>query len=132
MLKYGLQKLPVLFSALVINYFKLDIKNSISALKSLVEYKLALDELGCTDSMEDIDRRLTEQKSILADIAAKLWNKWLVTGLCSLKLKIRSEMNQYVTAMKLVGDVDLSEYPDLRMAVQSTAKGLTQFLPCWP
>lgn len=130
LLKYGLQKLPTQFSALDSKCFE-QIQNSIRALQSLVEYKLTLDELGCMESMEDIDRCLLEQKRVLADIAAKLWNKWLVTRPLQIEAKKRTEMNQYVTAMKLVGDVDLSEYPDLRKQFNRLQKDMTQFLPCW-
>ena len=48
------------------------IQNSIRALKSLVEYELALDELGCTESVEDIDRRLFEQKSVFSRYCYKI------------------------------------------------------------
>ena len=71
------------------------------------------------------------KRAFLADIATKLWNKWLVTRPLQIEAKKRAEMNQYVTAMKLVGDVDLSDYPDLRKQFNRLQKDMTQFLPCW-
>ena len=72
---------PAQFSAIDSKYYDKrckEIRNSISALESLAEYKLALDELRCTESLEDTDRRLFEQKSVLADIACKAYgtNGW--------------------------------------------------------
>lgn len=131
---FSIQMLPKQFSDLDSKYIdrkSQEIQSSISALQSLVEYKLALDELSCVESMEDIDRRLYEQKSTLADTAEKLWNKWLVTRPLQIEADKRMEMNQYVTAMKLVGDVNLLEYPDLKKQFNRLQKNMTQFLPCW-
>ncbi len=134
LLKYGLQTLSININAIDNKYLDQkcqEIRSSINALQSLVEYKLALDELSSIESTEDIDRRLLERKATLADIAAKLWNKWLITRPLQIEANKRIEMNQYVTAMKLVGDVDLSEYPDLRKQFNRLQKDMTQFLPCW-
>lgn len=132
--KFKLRELPTQFdqiSDLVFSQVCEEVKNSVAALQTLVEYKLTLDELGNSESLESIDMQLFGQKSDLADVAGKLWNKWLITRPLQIDAQKRTEMTQYVTAMKLLGDVDLSEYQELRKQFNKLQKDMTRFLPCW-
>ena len=43
----------------------------------------------------------------------------------------RGEMNEYVSAMRLIGDVDLANYPDIRKKFNHLQQKMTAFLPCW-
>jgi very-short-patch-repair endonuclease len=131
---FSLKELPAQFEQITEQIFIKackDIQNSIDALQTMVEYKLALDNLNSSESLESLDKQLFEQKKLLAAIAGKLWNKWLVTRPLQISAQKRSEMNQFTTAMKLIGDVDLGDYPDLRQKFNKLQKDMTQFLPCW-
>ena len=101
------------------------------ALQTISEYREALSNLLAAPQFEDIDRELIKIKSDLADIAEKLWNKWLITRPLQMDATCRSEMNEYVTAMRLIGDVDLSDYPDIRRKFNHLQQKMTAFLPCW-
>ncbi|MEA5143533.1 MAG: AAA domain-containing protein [Oscillibacter sp.] len=103
----------------------------IYALQTINEYHDALADLLAAPQFEDIDRELIKIKSDLADIAEKLWNKWLVTRPLQMDATCRSEMNEYVSAMRLIGDVDLSDYPDIRKKFNHLQQKMTAFLPCW-
>lgn len=103
----------------------------IYALQVINEYQEALKNLLSAPQFEDIDRELIKIKTDLADIAEKLWNKWLVTRPLQMNAACRSEMNGYVSAMRLIGDVDLSDYPDIRKQFNNLQQKMTAFLPCW-
>lgn len=108
-----------------------EIRSTINILRKLIEYAKKLSELCSIESIEDIDRRLSDQKNILADIAEKLWDKWLIMRPLEIDSNKRVKMNQYVTAMKLVGDVDLSKHLDLRKQFNQMQREMTRLLPCW-
>ncbi len=101
------------------------------SLRTINEYWEALDDLLKAPKFETIDRDIVNLKSDLADIAEKLWNKWLVTRPLQIDAACRSEMNEYISAMRLVGDVDLSDYPDIRKKFNHLQEKMTAFLPCW-
>lgn len=103
----------------------------IYALQTIIEYRSALSYLLRAPQFENIDRDLIKIKSELADIAEKLWNKWLITRPLQMDAACRAEMNEYVSAMRLIGDVDLSEFPDLRKKFNRLQQKMTAFLPCW-
>lgn len=107
------------------------ILKTINSLQIITEYSEALDELEKKPTMESVDKRLLELKKDLADIASNLWNKWLVTRPLQLDSKSRTEMNEYVSAMKLIGDVDLQDYPEQNKQFKKLQKEMTKFLPCW-
>lgn len=101
------------------------------ALQTINEYREALNDLLVAPQFEDVDRELIKIKSDLADIAEKLWNKWLITRPLQMDAACRGEMNEYVSAMRLIGDVDLSDYPDIRKKFNRLQQKMTVFLPCW-
>ena len=108
-----------------------DIQNYINDMKILIEYENLLSQLEMTDSIEDIDKKLFELKKDLFMIASELWNNWLVTRPLNIPPQRRIQMNQYVTAMNLVNDVNLSNHPDLKRTFNKLQKDMTNFLPCW-
>ena len=67
----------------------------------------------------------------MAHIAEKLWNKWLLSKGASFTASEREEMSSFVAAMKLTGDVDLSEYPELQKQFSSLSKKMTKHLQSW-
>lgn len=101
------------------------------ALQTINAYRDALNDLLAAPQFEDIDRALIKIKSDLADIAGKLWNKWLITRPLQMDAACRSEMNEYVSAMRLIGDLDLSDYPDIKKKFNHLQQKMTAFLPCW-
>lgn len=101
------------------------------SLRNISEYKTALNDLIASDQPESIDRKIIILKETLADIAATLWNKWLVTRPLHMDAVRRQEMNEYVSAMRLIGNVDLNDYPDIRKKFKKLQKEMTNFLPCW-
>jgi very-short-patch-repair endonuclease len=100
-------------------------------LHTISEYKTALKGLLQSAQPEDIDHEIIDLKNSLADVAAKLWNKWLVTRPLQMNAANRQEMNEYISAMRLIGDVDLNDYPDIRKQFNKLQKEMTNFLPCW-
>ena len=101
------------------------------ALRTIMEYRESLTELIETTHFEEIDRQLISIKSELAEISEKLWNKWLLTRQLEIDTQCRREMNEYVSAMRLIGDVDLADYPDIRSKFKKLQQKMTAFLPCW-
>lgn len=106
-------------------------KNLVYSLQTINEYRDALNDLLVAPQFENIDRELIKIKADLADIAGKLWNKWLTTRPLQMDAACRGEMNEYVSAMRLIGDVDLSDYPDIRKKFNHLQQKMTAFLPCW-
>lgn len=109
----------------------IEISNAINSLQVISEYSEALYELEKSEPTECIDKQLFELKQELADIASNLWNKWLVTRPLEMDSACRTEMNEYVSAMKLIGDVDLQDYPEQNKQFKKLQKKMTNFLPCW-
>ena len=101
------------------------------ALQTINEYRQALNDLLAAPQLENIDRELIKIKSDLADIAEKLWNQWLITRPLQIDAACREEMNEYVAAMRLIGNVDLSDYPDIKRKFNRLQQKMTAFLPCW-
>ena len=106
-------------------------KQMVYALKTILEYREALADLLSAPKFEDIDRRLMALKQELADIAKNLWSKWLVTRPLQIDSASRVEMNEYVSAMRLIGDVDLADFPDIKKKFKSLQAKMTAYLPCW-
>ena len=101
------------------------------ALQTINEYLEALRDLLAAPRFESIDLEFIRKKSDLADIAKKLWNKWLITRPLPMDATCRKEMNEYVSAMRLIGDVDLSNFPDIRKKFNYLQQKMASFLPCW-
>jgi len=102
-----------------------------NAMSVAVEYKRALGDLKNHETLESVDKKLTENKSGLADIAFKLWDKWLTTQAVMFSASERLEMSNFVAAMKLVGDVDLAQNLELKKQYAKMSQQMTKFLQCW-
>jgi very-short-patch-repair endonuclease len=103
----------------------------LESVKIIGEYRSALQELLAEPQLENIDREILTIKSDLAEIAGKLWNKWLVARPLNMDSQCRSEMSDYVASIRLIGNVDISEYPSIRKQFKKLQQEMTQFLPCW-
>ncbi len=101
------------------------------ALKIGRSYKQAFDSLKNTKPMEQSDGLLMTNKQETASIAQKLWGKWLVSQVLPFSANDREEMTAFVTAMKLTGNVDLSEQPELRKKYSKMTQQMTKYLKCW-
>ena len=102
-----------------------------AAMYSIVQYKNALHELTCAEKPEDIDRKLIRVKEELSDIAENLWKKWLITRPLDIDATCRREMNEYISAMKLIGEVDLGEHPEIKQQFSKLQQKMASLLPCW-
>ena len=108
------------------------LQNCEDALSAISNYKEALKKLDEAEPLEALDKRLFDLSGELAELAGKLWNKYLITRPIEVTAEERTEMTQYVSAMRLIGnDVNLSEYPELQKEFKKLAKKMTKFLPCW-
>ncbi len=101
------------------------------ALAIATDYKVTLGKFRSYESLEDIDKKLAYNKSALAGIAYKLWDKWLTSQAVSFSANERQEMSNFVAAMKLAGDVDLSSNPELKKQFSKMSKQMTKYLQCW-
>lgn len=94
-------------------------------------YKQAYDKLKYAKPIEELDKKLAQNKEEMANIAGKLWNKWLLSQGASFTESERAEMSSFVAAMKLAGDVDLTDYPELKKQFSSLSKQMTKHLQSW-
>lgn len=101
------------------------------AMAIAIEYRKALRKLEACESLEEVDRKLSDNKTAAANIAFKLWDKWLTSQAVSFDAADRSEMSNYVAAMKLAGDIDLSDSPGLKKQFADMTKKMTRHLQCW-
>lgn len=108
-----------------------DIARFVKAFEIAKEYRVALEKFKSCEALEDIDKKLANNKLALAGIAYKLWDKWLTQQAVSFTKSEREEMSNYVAAMRLAGDIDLSENPGLRQQFSAMTKKMTRYLQCW-
>lgn len=129
--KYNLTMADDMYSLEDARKLEADAKEFEKALSIGVEYKKTLDEFKTCETLENIDRKLSENKASSADIAFELWDKWLKSQAVSFSAADRQEMTNYVSAMKLAGDVGLDNNPKLKKQFQSMANKMTKILQCW-
>ena len=103
----------------------------IAEIRTICDYKQALGSLESIRQFETIDHELMQLKKELANVAERLWSKWLITRPINMDATCRKEMNEYVSAMRLIGEVDLSGYPDIKKKFNLLQNKMTAFLPCW-
>ena len=129
--KYGLASVEGLSSSENVRQLVVDALEFNKALSVGLEYKKALDEIKKCETLEGIDKKLSENKDCTANIAFKLWDKWLSSQAVSFSTADRQQMTNFVKAMKLAGDIDLSGNPELRRQFTEISKKMTNFLRCW-
>ncbi len=103
----------------------------IYALQTISEYCEALDDLLNAPTLENIDLEQIKIKTDLANVAKKLWNNWLITRPLKIDAACREEMNSYISSMRLIGDIDISDYPEIKKSFNHLQEKMTRFLPCW-
>ncbi len=101
------------------------------ALKTGRAYKQAYDAFKKTPPLEQLDQKLAKNKDELSHVAGKLWNKWLLSQEVSFTAGEREDMTSFVSSMKLTGDVDLSEYPELKKQFSKLTNQMTKYLQSW-
>lgn len=101
------------------------------ALSIAIEYKKALNRFKILESLESIDKDLADNKARLADVAYKLWDKWLTSQAVSLTYAERQEMSNFLAMIKLAGDIDISHNPEIRKRYSKVLKQMTKYLQCW-
>lgn len=129
--KYELRAANENMSLEEVNQLYEDAESFDKALAITSEYKKALNKFKSLDSLEDIDKKLAENKVKLSNVAYKLWDKWLVSQTVSFSHTERQAMSNFVAAMKLAGDVDLSQNPELKKQFTEMSRRMTNYLQCW-
>lgn len=102
-----------------------------NAMPIALEYQKALSSFRDISSLEEIDNELLSVKGLRADIAMKLWDKWLRTRRADFSREERKEMSNFIVAMKLTKDVDLTDHPELKKQYTKMIKLMTRYLQCW-
>ena len=101
------------------------------AMPLAVEYRKALSCMHETKTLEAIDQELLSIKRARADIAQKLWDKWLRTRRAEFTADERRNMSNFVASMKLTKDADLAAQPELRKQYSQMIQIMTRYLQCW-
>ena len=96
-----------------------------------VEYRKALSYAHEPVTLETIDQDLLSIKRSRADIAQKLWDKWLRTRRAEFTAEERKNMSNFVASMKLTKDADLADQPELRKQYSQMIQIMTRYLQCW-
>ena len=100
-------------------------------LEAAVKYKDALKAIERMDDLETLDKRLSDNAAEMAEMASRLWNKWLLSESISFSGEDREKMSSYIAAMRLAGDVDLDDFPDLKRQFAEMSRCMTKYLQCW-
>ena len=100
-------------------------------LNTISEYKNALGELANSTSSEEIDRNIVELKQDLADLAIKLWQKWLASKPLKINPLCRKKMAEYVAATNLLNSQDTAGLSALNKKFKQLQAEMAEFLPCW-
>jgi Superfamily I DNA and RNA helicases and helicase subunits len=114
-----------------INIIGNKIQEQIHFFEVISEYEALLEQLSSLDPLESIDNKLFILKKELANVAEKLWNKWLVTRPLQISATDRREMAQFVAAMKLYGNGDISNDRELNSQFRKLQGKMSAHLPCW-
>ena len=101
------------------------------AMPLAVEYRKALSYAHEPVTLETIDQDLLSIKRSRADIAQKLWDKWLRTRRAEFTAEERKNMSNFVASMKLTKDADLADQPELRKQYSQMIQIMTRYLQCW-
>lgn len=129
--RYNLALADADFSEVEVKQLVADAKAFDKALAIATEYKATLEKFKSYETLESIDKKLAYNKSALAGIAYKLWDKWLTSQAVSFSASERQLMSNFVAAMKLAGDVNLSSNPELKKQFSKMSKQMTKYLQCW-
>jgi len=103
-----------------------------NALVAADSYKNALSAFATSYlPLESIDKQIAENKKALADIAFKLWDKWLNSQAITFDYSERAEMADFVATMKLAGGIDLTNNSELKRQFTKMTKQMMRYLQCW-
>ncbi|MBP5227271.1 MAG: AAA family ATPase [Kiritimatiellae bacterium] len=96
-----------------------------------ISYRTSLMHARDKCSLEAIDQKLLSLKKMRADVAQRLWDKWLKTNRAAFSPKERKEMGAFVAEIRLLKDVGLQDNPDLRKMFSKMIQLMTRYLQCW-
>lgn len=96
-----------------------------------LEYKKDLALFNKMETLESMDIKLYALQKKLSDVAEKLWDKWLAVRPIEITPKLRTEMIQYATAIKLLSSDELNNDVELKSQFSKMQKAMTKILPCW-
>ena len=101
------------------------------ALNTITEYKSALQELSKSTPLEIIDKKISELKTNLSEIAIKLWQKWLLASHLDIDSSCRKSMAAYVTSIQFLNDTNISQFPALNRTFKQLQQKMAGLFPCW-
>lgn len=101
------------------------------ALNTVAAYKSALQELSSSTPFEIIDKKISELKTNLSDIAIKLWQKWLLASHLNIDSACRRSMAAYVTSIQFLNDANISQFPALNRTFKQLQQKMAGLFPCW-
>ena len=101
------------------------------AMPLAVEYRKALLSINENRTLESVDQELLSIKRSRAEIAQKLWDKWLRSRRAEFTAEERKNMSNFVASMKLTKDADLSDQPGLKTQYTQMIRIMTRYLQCW-
>lgn len=102
-----------------------------TAMPIALEYRQAISNARSIPTMEAVDGDLLSVKGACADIALKLWDKWLRTRRADFSKEERKEMSNFIAAMKLTKDADMKDHPELKKQYSQMIQLMTRYLQCW-
>lgn len=103
----------------------------IRKLKIIVEYKNSLQKLNNCETLENIDKKVTEIDAASEELAIKLWREWLNAKDENISSSTRSQMMSFVSEIRLVGDTELNNNPEIKNQFKKLQSQMMNYLPCW-
>lgn len=102
-----------------------------NALPAALKYRKALKKVIDTSSLEKLDLELLSIKKLRADIAQKLWDKWLRASRATFSASERKEMSNFVAAIKLANRAEVSSDTGLQKQYVKMIRLIRRYLQCW-
>ncbi len=115
----------------VVNDLKSRMRAIAYALNTVAAYKSALQELSSSIPLEIIDKKISELKTNLSDIAIKLWQNWLLASHLNIDSACRRSMAAYVTSIQFLHDANISQFPALNRTFKQLQQKMAGLFPCW-
>ena len=101
------------------------------AIPVAIEYRRVLETAHASSRLESVDRELLSIKQARADVAQKLWDKWLKAHKIDIPDEERRDMSNFVAAMRLTNNASLQENPELRKRYSKMIQLMTKYLQSW-
>lgn len=107
-------------------------KNKLDKLQSFLQYLDLVRALESKKPIEQIDKELWFLKTILAQTAEEMWDKWLITQTKTMEQGDRRKLLQLQVSLKSYVELNSSSY-DIKLSrfIDGNLKTLSKYLPCW-